>query len=410
MATEDGEDIQRAEKVALKRKLTGPPRLLLGKTRTRSVGEDRSEARTDRNKTENSTKYPAAAESEPAELTETANVDEGVSSGVTVESSRGRRGAAGKDDEVNKRVKKRRWWRRFSPAVVCNRRLKMDVEERLEKQKNDGSVPPEGALQEENTTGTKGKRRFKLRMWPTVRRFLTSSNVQRTHEQKTEFGGKDEVSTTLQTKMCNFFTKERKSRSSGTPTRCEEAPGSRVPQVDELTESHREETVGSLEVVMVTAELSPDETPTQEQHIPEEDLTDSVKGPETIHVEVVPDAAEPLSVSTASSLEVCKGHCEEKTTSHCLQPSINGPSIRIELVPPDEEDGEDECWEDGSSSENHDHHLLLLGFEHSEQRLVHAARSLVRAAMNAAVDQLTRERQSNSDCVQREPPGCRDHA
>lgn len=477
MATEDGEDIQRAEKATLKRKLTGPPRLLLGKTRTRSVGEDRSEARTDKDKTENSAKYSAAAESDAAELTETANMDEGVSPEVTVEGSGGCCGAAGEADDVrNRKVNRRRWWRRFSPAVVCNRKPKKDVEESLEKQKKD---PPEGALQEtdtavlhhteEDTLGTKGKRRFNVRTWPTFRRFLTPSNVQRTHEQKTDFGGKDgdEVSMTFQKKMRMFFTKEGKSRSSGGMMKCEEAACSPVAQVDEPTESHDDETVGSLEVETVAAEMSlqptekraaaesPDQTPTRGQpvcdvSVAQEDLTDSVNGPETIQTdseaaegptdtngsvkdlteleppekdevfcdstEVVPDAAEPLSASTTSSPEVCEVHCEERTggtASRSLQPSVNGPSIRIELVPPDDvaqEDGEDECWGGSSSSENHNHLLLLLGFQHSEQQLVQTARSLVRAAVNAAVDQLTREQQSDSDCVHREPPGCRDHA
>lgn len=469
MVTEDGEDVQRAEKATLKRKLTGPPRLLLGKTRTRSVSEDRHEARTKKDRmenTESSPKYSAPVESHTAELTETNNMDKEVLSVVNIESSGGCCGAVGEDYEIrDTKANRCRWWRRFSPAAVCNRKQKTDVTKGLEKRQSDGSVPPEGALQdtdaaslnntEENTEKvSEGKRRFNMRLWPAFKRFLTSSDVHQTHELKRDFVEKDgdKPSMNIRKKLRKLFTKGGKSRSSGVPlenmedsTRCEEAPCSSVAQIDEPAELLSGVTVGCIEVV--TAEMSvqlteepaesPDETPTKEQLVcdtsgTEEDLTDAadrsdaiqtdskvVEGPTDTNkdlkevvsseTEVVLDADQ-LSARTTSPQDASELHYEEKTdetASQSLQPSTNGPSIRIELVPPDDitqEDEEEEC------SGNQNHLLLFLSFEHSELQLVQTARSLVRAAVNAAVDQLTREQQSKSDCVHREPPGCRDHA
>ncbi|XP_074471440.1 uncharacterized protein LOC141755963 [Sebastes fasciatus] len=392
MATQDGEDVQRAEKIVLKRKLTGPPRLLLGKTRTRSEGEDRPEART--NKMENS----GGDESSPkhsAELTETANTD-----GVNVENARGCCEAAEEDDDITNRRRNRcKWWRRFSPAVVCNRKQKKDVDKGSAKQQSGVPVPPEGALQE---TDTEGKRRFNVRTWPTFKRFLTSSSAQRTHKHRRD--GDGEHSLTFRKKVHSFFTKGQKSRSSGVALeniedemKSEEAPWSSVAQVDEPTDVHSDGTAGGPEVVTVTVEERAAESPDGTQvSVTEEDVTDA-GGSETIQTDTnkVPDPPEVFIDQLSQS----------------LQPSTNGPSIRIELFPPD--DDEDEEEEECFSSENQNHHphlLLLVGFDHSERQLAQTARSLVRAAMNAAVDQLTREQLSDADCVHREPPGCRDHA
>lgn len=95
-----------------------------------------------------------------------------------------------------------------------------------------------------------------------------------------------------------------------------------------------------------------------------------------------------------------------QTFSSSLQGNANGPFIRIELCPQErEEEEEEECWE-GSSSSPYPHLiqliLHLLGFDHSEQQLLQMAYTLVRAAVNAAVDQLTREQQSTANCVQRD--------
>lgn len=451
MATEDGRDAQRAEKITLKRKLTGPPRLLLGKTRTRSVGDDRPETRAQTDKTVNVSRdeSSAAAESATAELTETANMDGEVSSEVNTEGSRGRCGAAGEDDDSrNRKVNRCRWWKRFSPAAICIWKQKKAVEESLDVI----CVPPEGALPESDPLNnveekpervTDGRRGFYVRTWPTFKRLLTSSNVQRAHEQKRHFVEKDgdKPSMTFRKKLRKFFTRKGKNTSPGVPLenmedtmKCEEAPCSSVAQVDEPTELHDDITDGQ-EVVTVSAEMSVQltedggETPPEEQlHV---DIKESTDGSETIqtHSEVseapaytnnVPEKDEVFGDSAKvvldpdDQLSASTKLSEDETTLRSFQPTTNGPSIRIELVPPGDvaqEDREEECWEGGSSSENQNHLLLLLlGFEHSERQLVQTARSLVRVALNAAVDQLTREQQSSPDSVYREPQGYRDHA
>lgn len=463
MVTEDGEDVQRAEKVGLKRKLTGPPRLLLGKTRTRSVGEDRPEAKTDE-VDEPVLKSPTAAtESEVTDLTETPNMEEEF---LSAESCRGRHEVRGEDCDVTyRKVNRPRWWRRFSSVVVCTRRQKKNVEESLEK-KEKASV---NHTEETNQSACEEKRRFNVMF----RRFQTSSDV-RTREQNRDSVGKDgdRPSLTFQKKLRRFFTRAGRSRSSAVPQEnpedrinLDEAPSSPDAEVDERTKTQREEalcppddqveecielptaaTDPSSEAVMVTAEMSitasenraaaeSPESPTEELRRDidntEERVMDAAAGSGTTQTdtdtadsaavgrpvkvvsldkdegfstEFVLDRDDHLSASPVSS-EVHN----EKTP----QPSTNGPSIRIELVPPDnaalQDEEEEEEWE-GRSSENQNHLLLLLGFDHREQQLLQTARSLVRAAMNAAVDQLGREQQGGSESVHREPQGCRDHA
>ncbi|XP_039980496.1 uncharacterized protein si:dkey-1h6.8 isoform X2 [Xiphias gladius] len=437
MATADGEDIKRGEKVGLKRKLTGPPRLLLGKTRTRSIGEDRAEAWTKRDRDKTSQKNSAAAaENETAELTESPNMEEEVLSDVNVEGCRGRCEDTGEDDDIrNRKVSRRRWWRRFSSAPLCIRRQNSNVEESSEKQPHHQEAD---AGEENSKSVSKARKRFNLR-------FRTSSNVH-THEQRKDA---DEPSLTFQKKLRKFFTKGGRSRSSGLAAenmedmmRIEEA--TRLP--DELMSDGTDR---SPEAVTVTAEMdveltedrvtaeSPEESPVEvtkkdltadgsetiqidsevvqvaedTDEVPVEDLIE-IESPERDEVfspEVLLDLDDHLSVWTVSSEEKM-----DQTTSQSLHPTTNGPSIRIELVPPDdvtlEDAEEEECWVGSSSSENQSHLLLLLGCDHGERQLLQTARSLVRAAMNAAVDQLTREQQSGSDCVHREPQGCRDHA
>lgn len=376
---------------------------------------------------------------------------------LSEESYGGSCGAAGGVDDIrNRKLTRRRWWRRFSPAAVCNRKQKKDGEERSEKQTNDSGVPPEVALQEAGTSaldtkeeesadGAKGKRRFNVRTWSMFKRFQTSSYVRTSHEEKTD----DKPSRSLRKKVRMFFSRRRRNRLSGVrlenmenTTLCEEAPCSPVAQVEEPSELHDDVADDSVEVVTVAAEVSVQLTEQTAADPQVCDISDDVNRSEPIQndseavgdtnvvpVEDLMEAAEKDKVScdtatvvldtddypsssTTSSQQASERLCEEKTTSHCLQPTNNGPSIRIELVPRydiSQDDNEEECSED-FSSDNHNHLLLLLGFEHSERQLHRMARSLVRAAMTAAVDQLTREQQSDSGCVHREPPGCRDHA
>lgn len=459
MASQDGEDIQRAEKVCLKRKLTGPPRLLLGKTRSRSVTEDRAGAHTNRDTTE-TLKHPAPSESAAATvLTHAANMEEGAENEGSV---RGRCEAAGEDDDIrNRKSNRRRWWRRFSAAVVCNRKQVKDPITGSAKQQSPAS--PEGAMQQtdaavmndaegESQKVTERKRRVTVTTWKTFRRFLTSST--RTHEQRRESVEKDGDQTplTIREKLQKFFTRGSKSRLSGVAmetvedvskredmTKCEDVkkredtPCSPGAQVDEPNELRGDVTVGSGQVVTVTAEmtqLTEEQAADEEQlvcDVTEEDVTDA-GGSEMIHAEVderpadtadappedLPAEEDQLSAASSSSPPPPRAslHCDEETddiTSHAHQ--TNGPSIQIELVPPDDVSQEDE-EEVEEEEENQNHHLLLilLNCNHSERELLQMARSLVRAALNAAVDQLTREQLSDSDCVLREPPGCRDHA
>lgn len=375
---------------------------------------------------------------------------------LSEESYGGRCGAAGGVDDIrNRKLTRRRWWKRFSPSAVCNQKQNKNREECSEKQTNDSGVPPEVALQEAGTSaldtkeeesadGAKGKRRFNVRTWSTFKRFQTSFKVRQTHEEKTD----DEPSRSLGKKVRMFFSRRRRNRLSGVrlenmenTTLCEEAPCSPVAQVEEPSELHDNVADDSVEVVTVAAEMSvllTEQTAADPQVC---DISDDVNRSEPIQndseavgdTNVVPvedlmeaaekdkvscdtatvvlDADDYPSSSTTSSQQASKLPCEEKTTSHCLQPTTNGPSIRIELVPRydiSQDDDEEECWED-FSSDNHNL-LLLFDFEHSERQLHQMARCLVRAAMTAAVDQLTREQQSDSGCVHREPPGCRDHA
>lgn len=399
MATEDGEDVQQAEKVGLKRKLTGPPRLLLGKTRTRSVGEDRPEAQTNTDRDEYSLKN---SESETTELTEGHDVEEEILPEVKAESSRGRCDDTGEDDGIrNRNLNRRRWWRRFSSVVVCIRRQKKENQQNLE-------------------VDTAGRRRFNMR-------FRISSKVW-TQEQKTDA---EEPSLTFQNKLRRFFRGGR-SRSSDLTlenmedtTRIKEAPC--LP--DKL---QRDGTNLSPETVAVTAEMddrstedraaaeSPDESPPDVTEDLTADRSDTIQTDSKV-VEVAADthkvpAEDLIEVFSTKVDQDLNDHLpartvppEEKTNqaaSQPLQPSMNGPSIWIEVVPPDdvslEDEDEEGDWEGSPSSENQNHLLLLLSFDHREQQLLQTARSLVRVAMNAAVDQLTREQQSGS-----EPQGCR---
>lgn len=211
MATEVTEDVQRAEKVDLKRKLTGPPKLLLGKTRTRSVGEDRPEAKTD--KLDEVDEPAAAAESEITDLTGSPNMQEEVLSVVKTESGRRRRKVTGEDgDARNGKMNRRRWWRRFSSAVVCTRKQEKKVEGSLEKQ--------------ETTSVNHNERRSNM----TLRRFQTS------FDRKTQEPSR-EPSLTLQKKLRGLFTRAVGRRLSAE----DEAPCSSGANGDERTEPHREE-------------------------------------------------------------------------------------------------------------------------------------------------------------------------
>ncbi|XP_067428652.1 uncharacterized protein [Thunnus thynnus] len=417
MATEGGEDVQQAEKVGLKRKLTGPPRLLLlGKTRTRSVKGGRPETRNKANRTDTDGDGSSPKHDEPAEAPVT---EEEVSCGDTAESHRGRCEVTGEGADItNRKVNRRRWWRRFSPAVVCFTRQTKGEKRDQAPQENDAALLNDTNT-EENTKHVKEKK-------TTFRRFLTS--------QKRD----EKPSLSFKKKLRMFLSRRRRSRSSlgnmEDVKASEEAPRSSVARGDDPADLHGVVTDRSPEVVTITAEMnvqlseettSPDESPTEERRVGDvEEATDAADESETevaaktneVPVDDLNELDEVFCDAAGVPSDVDDHHLssEEETSE---QPTTNGPaavllnsSVRIELVPPDditeeeEEEEEEECRE---GNQNHHHLLLLLGFHRSERQLLQTARSVVRAAMNAAVDQLSREQLSG---VHREPQGCRDHA
>lgn len=339
MATED---VQRAEKVSLKRKLTGPPRLL-GKTRTRSEGEAEIDE-----VDELSLKCPPAV-TQP-------DVDQEVLSAVKAESCRG-----GRNDIRNRKTNRGRWWRRFSSVLVCTRRQKKNVEKQTE-----GNS--EGAF----------------------RRFRASSDD-------------DKPLLTFQKKLRGFFTTPGRSRSSAVPV---ETPGS---DVDEETQPQSEEAlcpphhqVREPIRLLISESVTDPEQPRA--------VMDTAGGSETNQTDCDSSSSGQIVEVASSDKDELSSEVRDEQTPQLRQSSANGPSILIQLVPPDEEDEEEhEHFWKGRPSENQNHLLQLFGFEHREQQLLQAARSLVRTAVNAAVVQLSREQQAGSDCGYGESPGCWNH-
>ncbi|XP_074541500.1 uncharacterized protein LOC141802012 [Halichoeres trimaculatus] len=332
MESEDGEVMQRVEKVTLRRKLTGPPRLLLPK-RTRTK-------RTDRHKTNNNESSQK-------------KTDKDVLSAVEEGSSRGHCEAAAEDDDItNRKVKRRRWWRRFTPELECVRGQRT----------KDEDVPPEGALQETHDPTPKntdeeekseeakaGRSRFKVKTWSKIRR------------------------------MRDFLKRRRSTVDEEEAQQIEEGKCS----------PHGLTTGGSVEVMVEVSNEPP-----RAERVKTFDLKE--EGEAEGQTDDAPD----------EDLEVLPSTEETNRTPSSFLCS-NGPSILIQLVPPDEAtlDGEeDEVWElSTSSSENQNLLFLLLTSEPGERQLLQTARSLVRAAMRAAVDQLSRER-NETNCLE----GCPD--
>ncbi|KAM7396036.1 hypothetical protein PAMA_007356 [Pampus argenteus] len=392
MATEDrGEDVRQVDKVGLKRKLTGPPRLLLGKTRTKSPGEDQPEARNKPNRTDAGRDESSLKHSERDEPTEASSTEKEASSEVKVESCE---------------VTDQEGVLQQADAALLNN---MNTEE---------------------NTDTKGKK-------TTFKSFLTSSNIRRNPEQTRE----EKPSLTFRKQLQMFLIRRGRTRLSleniEDMRMSEEAPCLSVTQVVEPADLQNGVTDYSPEAVMVIAEMnvqlseettSLDESPTED--VMEQEARDAAKESEIIQTdsEVVTVVANTNKVTVdmvfSSTTEVTSDtddHLSSEEVSEVPaetneQPTTNGPatllnsSIRIQLIPPDNitVEEEEECWEGSFSSENQNH--LLLGFHHSERQLLQMARSVVRAAVNAAMDQLSREQPSVSDCVHREPQGCWDHA
>ncbi|KAM4529396.1 uncharacterized protein V3H82_027565 [Fundulus diaphanus] len=378
MVAEDPEDIQNEKRVGLKRKPTGPPRLLRGRTRTRRAGEDRPET-----KLTGSSEETLAACSD--ELT-----------------CRGRQnGACG-------RRRRRRWWSRLSSAVVCIRRHQED---------NGSAVSaPEGAPQKDDGVLLQDREESRKtdlkKMRNILKIFTTSPDVQ----QHPDLSRTSKPAPSFQTKLKKFFVRAGKRRSDPLGN-VEDMKVEEDPCVSEASELPG----GHSVVLQQTEHQEAAKEPEPPQQTTAKDLENGSDMFQAAHVNqvLVRDVSSEEDEVLFDSELVVDLHDQppfelsfEKIVqeSRPLQPFTNGPSIRIELYPPDdipqeEEEEEDECWEGVSSSENH--LLHLVSFDHSERQLLTTARSLVRTAVTAAVDQLTREQQNNGNSILQEPQGCR---
>lgn len=332
-----------------------------------------------------------------------------------------------REDMRNRKSDRHIWWRRVS--ALCSRK---------KKKKN---VPPQGALQEtegnprENRKGTKGEGWFYVGAWPLAKRFWTLSDVQQSDRKKKVH--REEPSMNFSKTIRNIFNRACKRSLCGVlqedmedAKTKEDSPRLSVSPGDEPSELHV--TVATPEVLTVSVEMS-----VQQAEDPEDkrlvcDVTDGednwtdrsesvqanspgVEGQSLpvggVVASICPEddgssgaAVAPLSQKACETLG---GAESEKTSSAALWPPTNGPTIHIQLVPPDDDaqEEEEERWHDSSPPENH-LCLLLLNSHHSEMQLLQTAHHLVRAAIGAALDQLSREQLSRVD--HREAPECRD--
>lgn len=357
MAMKGGENVGRAESVSLKRKLRGPLNmLLLGKTRSRSEGEEPLEVV----ENETTARHSDTAVERGADLKEFSGLEgEAPPTGTCRGHCRNRRRC--------------RWWGRFSSELICIRRIQKKVEKQPEQQQ-DSEVEPQSQ-----------DKRANKRAWPKFRKSRNSSYQQR-----------EEVQGEAQKKLHRFFIRGRNRR----------------PQEDMVVVGVAQtDTVQAIVIVETSVEVALDRAATGSPGEPAAgEMYEEVKEhrPETFQrVGEVDDitVGRPLKVFSDSADAGSFLHKELQSSfqsfSSSLQAPANGPFIRIELCPQEREEEEEECWEGSSSSQSHVI-LHLLGFDHSEQQLLQMAHTLVRAAMNAAVDQLTREQQSTANCVQRD--------
>uniref|UniRef100_A0A1A8DUH6 Uncharacterized protein n=1 Tax=Nothobranchius kadleci TaxID=1051664 RepID=A0A1A8DUH6_NOTKA len=359
----------------LRRKLTGPPRLLLGRTRTRSSGEDRPDPKGMEISGETSARCSDAAE-ESKDL-ETHHNPVG--------------GGQKRSD---------RWWRRFFSAALWVR--KKEARKGLDK-------PPEEVPLRGDKGGEVVFKEEKFHMRRIFRRFRTSSTDQQIPSKSRDRN----TPRSLQKKLQKFFIRGGKRQS--VPMKAMEATKVEEDRfAAELIEQQKKETDGTdgtLEATTVPTEMKDQlmedlasQGPEPPTDTPEEDLPHAGHESEMIQpaditqvlVQVVSSEEDKVFCSSEVTVDLhAPLPTEEKTpqASRPSHPSTNGPSIQIEVCPPEEME-EDTCWGVCSSSENH--LFFLLGFHHSEQQLVQMARSLVRTAMAAAVDQVTREQQRDA--------------
>lgn len=332
-------------------------------------------------------------------------------------------------DRMRNRNSDRRIWRGWVSAL-CSRR----------KKKKKKKVPPPGALQEtegnprENRKCTKGEGWFYVGAWPLAKRFWTLSDVQQSDRKKKVH--REEPSMNFSKTIRNIFNRACKRSLCGVlqedteETKMkEDSPRLSVSPGDEPSELHV--SVATPEVLTVSVEMSVQraEDPEDERLVcdvtdGEDNWTDrsesvqansqGVEGQSLpiggVVASVCPeDDGSSGAAVTLLSQKTCEtlGEAKSEMSSAALRPPTSGPTIHIQLVPPDDDaqEEEEERWHDGSSPENH-LCLLLLGSQDSELQLLQTARHLVRAAIGAALDQLSREQLSRGD--HREMPECRD--
>ncbi|XP_019908797.3 uncharacterized protein si:dkey-1h6.8 [Esox lucius] len=217
MASDGDQDGQCQEKVILKRKLTGPPRLILGKSKSMNQGSDRSEDRTKkRNQRENNnngTQIDSTAKQSNIEAGDKESSHPSETSDNLHKSSKMDEDRASSEQpfdpsswvagsEENQAIKVqleghsktgkstgRGWKRVFSPALICVRRPRkfataqdgnqVQADRRMH---THAQSTREDALSLSDAcpdSVMKRRRRFNIRTWTTFKRLLTASYVRR---------------------------------------------------------------------------------------------------------------------------------------------------------------------------------------------------------------------------------------
>ncbi|XP_013879361.1 uncharacterized protein LOC106528675 isoform X2 [Austrofundulus limnaeus] len=266
------------------------------------------------------------------------------------------------EDELSRRRhrnrRRARCWSRFSSAVLCIRKS-------LENPPEVGTPRPEDVPLKD-----RGDKRFRMTR---VLRRLRTPEVQRARGQNR---GSPK---SFQKKLQRFFIwgQKRRPRPGDTEdTKVEEDPDA--------------ETAESPETLVVQGQAAEGpEPPTETSEVLTNTEPDQDQSVETnqVPVEVVSLEDDEVFVDLHDPLH------EETRASQSCNPSINGPAIRIQVCPP-QDFIQEEDWDSGSPSENHLH--LLFSSDHMELQLLQTARLLVRTALRAAVDQLSREQQNQN--------------
>ncbi|RVE55928.1 hypothetical protein OJAV_G00230990 [Oryzias javanicus] len=346
------------DETVVKKGATGLLRLFQGRSRKNGEEDERQEKLDNRDET-SKTALSVAGKSEPT--------------------SRGQCEDRGEGNNTRTRVR-HRWCHRFSSAVVCMRRSKGSLKKPQEELKTASLDEVEG----DREMVFKVNKRFNMRT--KFSRFLTSNIACRSLKRSGDKNGSKALRS-LPGKLRRFFMIREKRRSITQENvenkRVEEDPGGFDVQADESIQ---------LQEAIAPPQSTEDDIRKKSQTGPQ-DVDNLTNNRVSVHVESPEeDFCDSVKVVVDFGDQQSSQQKTNQTNSWSLQSSINGPSIRIELCPPVQEDEEEEeCWASGSYSS----HVLHLpgGFNPSERQLHHTARSLVQTAMTAAVDQLTREKQ-----------------